>query len=450
MTSDPGIAMIHHGGTAPVRVSHDVPIARRAMMNRGATVALAALWLTATACGGKSSAAETANAADGAARGGAPGAPGGAGGSGGPGGGRGASNIMLSARDIATATRGSIEAAVPVTGDLRPLETIDVRARIDGDLDAVLVREGERVGTGQLLARFESSAQTSDRASAEADLASARGALATAEWNAQQSAELFKAGAIAEREARAAQQDAEAAKARVAAANARLRATSITTRDTRVVAPANGIVEKRLVAPGEHVTRGSPMFTVVRGDVLELAAAVPARLSGDVRPGQTVHFVADGRRFDGKVARVSPTVDPATRSVTVYVQIPNPNGALKGNTFATGRVVSRTVNEALIVPTTAVRQSPDSGSGPFVYKIAGEKLARTPISLGIVDESQGIAEIIAGLDEGDRVVAGNVGTLGNGMKVQILDPDAGRKNGGNPNGGTGNGGTGGKGRRRAS
>jgi RND family efflux transporter MFP subunit len=343
---------------------------------------------------------------------------------------------MLSARDVATATRGSIEAAVPVTGDLRPLETIDVRARIDGDLDAVLVREGQRVGTGQLLAQFESSAQTSDRASAEADLASARGALSTAEWNAQQSAELFKAGAIAEREARAAQQDAEAAKARVAAANARLRATSITTRDTRVVAPANGIVEKRLVAPGEHVTRGTAMFTVVRGDVLELAAAVPARLAGDVRPGQTVHFVADARRFDGKVARVSPTVDPATRSVTVYVQIPNPNGALKGNTFATGRVVARTVSGALLVPTTAVRQSADSSAKPFVYKIEGDKLARTPVDLGIVDEAGGVAEVIAGLDEGDRVVAGNVGTLGSGMKVQILDADR------TGNGGPGAGGAG--------
>jgi len=403
------------------------------------------LLLLAAACGGKSAdaAAEPRNGESASGRGG----PGGGGR--GPGGG-GATTVMLSSGDVAAVRRGAIEAAVPVTGDLRPIESIDVRARIEGDLDAVLVREGQHVGAGQLLASFESAAQVSDRASAQADLASARAAASTADWNAKQSDDLYKAGAISERDARAARNDAEAARARVAAAQARLDATSITTRDTRVVAPAAGVVDKRFAEPGEHVTRGTSLFTVVRGDVLELAASVPSRLAGDVRPSQTVHFVADGRRFDGTVARISPTVDPNTRAVTVYVQIPNPNGTLKGNTFATGRVVSRTVNEALIVPTTAVRQSPDSGSGPFVYKIAGEKLARTPISLGIVDESQGIAEIIAGLDEGDRVVAGNVGTLGNGMKVQILDPDAGRKNGGNPNGGTGNGGTGGKGRRRAS
>lgn len=388
------------------------------------------------ACSGKPDAAAAApdSARGGAARGGAGGGQGSAA-AGGPGGGRGASNVMLSARDIATASHGSIESAVPITGDLRPLETVDVRARIDGDLDAVVVREGQRVGTGQLLAQFESSAQTSDRASAEADLASARTAQSTAEWNAQQSAELFKAGAIAERENRAAQQDVEASKARVAAAQARLRASSITTRDTRVVAPTSGIVEKRLVSPGEHVTRGTAMFTVVRGDVLELAAAVPARLSGEVRPGQTVHFVADGRRFDGKVARVSPTVDPTTRAITVYTEIPNANGALKGNTFATGRVVARTVTDALLIPSTAIRQAIDSAGKPYVYKVDGDKLARTPVDLGIVDEAQGVAQVLAGLDEGDRIVAGNVGTLGSGMKVQILDAD---RNGRGGQGGEGN------------
>jgi multidrug efflux pump subunit AcrA (membrane-fusion protein) len=127
---------------------------------------------------------------------------------------------------------------------------------------------------------------------------------------------------------------------------------------------------------------------------------------------------------------VSPTVDPATRAVTVYVQIPNPNGALKGNTFATGRVVARTVNGAVLIPSTAIRQSPEADAKPFVYKIAGDKLARTPVSLGIVDEVQGVAEVLAGIDEGDRVVAGNVGTLGNGMKVQILESDPSRRGGG--------------------
>jgi len=420
---------------APRSTLHARPGAKPAWsVERGAIVGLL---LTCLACGGgkpsdAAAAAEPGGSAGnrGAESGGRGNRGPGGGGTGGGPGGRGASTIMLSGSDVATAKRGDIEAAVPVTGDLRPIEVIDVRARIEGDLDAVLVREGQQVAAGQLLARFESAAQQSDRASAEADLVSARTALNTAEWNLQQAEELFKAGAIAERDLRVARGDAGAARARVAAAEARVQATSITTRDTRVVAPSSGVVEKRLVAPGMHVTRGASLFSLVRGEVLELAAAVPSRLASDVRPGQVVHFVADGRRFDGNVARVSPTIDPTTRSATVYVQIPNPSGAIKGNTFATGRVVARGVSGALLIPTTAVRQGPEADAKPFVWKLAGDKLARASVSLGIVDEAQGMAEVIAGLEAGDRVVAGNVGTLGNGMKVQILDADPNRRGNG--------------------
>src|SRR3712207_9322208 len=80
--------------------------------------------------------------------------------------------------------------------------------------------------------------------------------------------------------------------------------TLFRSRDTRVLAPTAGVIEKRFVQPGEHLARGANMFTLVRSTVLELAAAVAARQANDVRVGQVVHFTADGRRFDGQVARV--------------------------------------------------------------------------------------------------------------------------------------------------
>jgi RND family efflux transporter MFP subunit len=160
------------------------------------------------------------------------------------------------------------------------------------------------------------------------------------------------------------------------------------------------------------------MFTIVRNQTLELAAAVPARQAAAVRAGQAVHFVADARRFEGRVARVSPTVDPATRAVTVYVQVPNPGGTIRGGTFATGRVVSRTLDNALAIPTGALRQGQEDGK-PFVYRIDGKTLQVAPVQLGVVDEQQGIAQVTEGLQAGDRVVVGNVGTLGRGMQVTI-------------------------------
>lgn len=349
------------------------------------------------------------------------------------GGTRRAATLTLAQSDIGRAIRMSIDEAVAITGDLRPIETLEVKARLEGDLDRVLVREGERVARGQLLANFEASEQTSARRSAEAEQVAAKGALATAQWDYAQAQELFKAGAVPEHDLRVAEQAVATAKARLAAADAQVRATSSNESDTRVVAPTSGIVEKRLVESGERVARGASMFTIVRSDVLELAAAVPARQSNDIRAGQTVHFNAAGRDLDGRVARVSPTVDPVTRSLTVYVQVPNASGAIRGGTAANGRIVLRTVPDALVVPSGAIRQSAAgsaaagsaaAGSASLVYRIRNQELEPVPVTTGVVDAGRALTQIASGLREGDMVVVGNVGTLGRGMKVTIIGPDA--------------------------
>ncbi|MEO5818145.1 MAG: efflux RND transporter periplasmic adaptor subunit [Gemmatimonadaceae bacterium] len=335
-------------------------------------------------------------------------------------------SITLAITDIATIAPSTIEAGVALTGDLRPIETIDVRARIEGDLTNVYVREGQQVSAGQLLARFEADEQESGQASAEADRAAARTDLANAQWTAEQDAALFKAGAIAERDYKNAEQAVATSRARLAAAEARLRSMGNQTRDTRVVAPVSGIIDKRMVEGSAHVAKGAQLFTIVRNGTLELAAAVPARQAGEVRIGQTVHFVADAKRFDGRVARVSPTVDPSTRAITVYVEIPNPGGTLRGGTFATGRVVSRTLTNVLTVPTAGLRQSQEDGK-PFVYRIDGKTINVAMVQLGAVDERLGIAQVTNGLQAGDRVIVGNVGTLGRGMQATIAGEEKGAK-----------------------
>ena len=380
------------------------------------SLALGAIVLAA-ACGKSDGAANPPSAAAQP-----PGAPAAAGAKSGTPGARPSPSITLASTDVATIAKGTIEDGTALTGDLRPIETIDVRARIDGDILSVLVREGQQVSAGQVLARFEATEQESTQKSAEADRAAAHADLTNAQWTLEQDASLFKAGAIAERDYKSAQQAVAAANARLAATEARLRSASNQSRDTRVLAPASGIIDKRVVEGGVHVSKGAPLFTIVRNGTLELAAAVPARLAGTLRIGQIVHFVADARRFDGRVARMSPTVDPATRAVTVYVEIPNPGGTLRGGTFATGRIVNRTLSDVITVPTGALRQAAEDGK-PFVYRIDGKTVNVAPIQLGAVDERLGIAQVTEGLQVGDRVIVGNVGTLGRGMQATIAGED---------------------------
>ena len=334
--------------------------------------------------------------------------------------GRGGQSLTLAPTDIDTVRAKSIADGVPVTGILRPIETIDVRARLEGDVNAVVVREGQYVHAGDLLASFEAIEMQSAAQSAVADRSSAQTDLQTAIWNLEQTQELFKAGAVPERDVRAAQQSVSSARARLAAAESRLRSASITSRDTRVLAPASGTIEKRFVERGEHLARGAQMFTLVRNDVLELAAAVPEKRASVIKQGQPVEFVANGLSFTGRVARVSATIDPTSRAVTVYVQVPNGNGTLKGGTFATGTVVARNIANAVVIPTTAIRQGVEGKL--LVFRIVDGKLDEATVQTGVRDDRAGVIEITSGLKPGDVIVTGNVGAMGKGMKVDIIVP----------------------------
>jgi RND family efflux transporter MFP subunit len=369
------------------------------------TRALLALLLTAAAC---SREADGADAPGGGGRGERP------------------NSVTLAATDVATAKRQAVEDGPPLTGNLQPLDRVEVRARLEGDLEQIYVREGQRVQAGQLLARFENVSEEGEAKSAAADLASARTDLATARWNLEQTQELFKQGAVPERDVKTAEQQVSAALARVAATESRVTSSSTTLRDTRVVAPISGTVETRTAAPGEHMSRGGTILTLVRTDVLELAGSVPARDADEVTTGQPVRFNVGGRPYTGRVARLSPTVAPGSRSITVYATVPNGEGLLKGGSFATGRVVSRTVPDALVVPLSAVHQQPEGGA--YVWRIRGGELERLGVTVGIVDESAGIAQVARGLAAGDSVVVGNVGTLGQGMKANLVGGEAGGSN----------------------
>ncbi len=99
--------------------------------------------------------------------------------------------------------------------------------------------------------------------------------------------------------------------------------------------------------------------------------------------------------------------------------------------------MSRTGDGAIVIPAQALRQAQGSDK-PFVYRLdASDALERAPVSVGIVDESQAIAEITDGLNPGDRIVVGNVGTLGAGMKVTIAGGGEGPSQTGNREQGTG-------------
>jgi RND family efflux transporter MFP subunit len=171
------------------------------------------------------------------------------------------------------------------------------------------------------------------------------------------------------------------------------------------------------------VARGATLFTVVRNDVLELEASVPSRQADELKVGQAVRFASAGRQLEGRIARIAPTINTANRSITVYIQVQNRDGAIKGNSFATGRIIGESVSNTIAVPTGAVRQSA-RGDAPFVYRIEGGKVQIAEVELGIVDETINKTQILEGLSIGDEIIVGNIGALGRGVEVRVVANEA--------------------------
>jgi cobalt-zinc-cadmium efflux system membrane fusion protein len=171
-----------------------------------------------------------------------------------------------------------------------------------------------------------------------------------------------------------------------------------------VTAPFAGVVVRRFAAPGEVVQLSQPKVLFAIADVRSLHADLDVRLEdmAHVRVGQRVTFQPDSRGVpaaQGKVSHVSPEVDEKTRHVKIHVQIRNEDGALRPNTFGTGRVLVREVPRAVVVPSAAV-QPVGGGFVAFVQTSESAFQARSVVP-GLADG--GLTEV-SGVREGEVVV----------------------------------------------
>ena len=303
-----------------------------------------------------------------------------------------ASVVMLGIRDVATATLTSITAGIAVTGSLDPADKVEIRAELSGQIEHVLVDRGSIVGADETLAKFDASIVQARGLSALVNLGARERDLDAADT-------LYRAGVLSERDFTQARVVRDAAKADLA--QARDAVSNATVRS-----PIHGEISERHVSSGEVVQPGAKLFTVVNNDVLELAAQVGADQIGRVRVGQPVRLTLDayaGRTFVGKVARIEPVADAATRRVGVYVRVPNGNHDIVAGLFATGTILTAAdaSTPVLAVPTAAVRT--DSGSAS-VLAVVGDRVERRAIVIGSRDDAAGLLEVRSGISAGDRVI----------------------------------------------
>ena len=217
---------------------------------------------------------------------------------------------------------------------------------------------------------------------------------------------------------RAAETQVQAARAQVAAARAAASGASEQASRTRVVSPLSGQVSERSVEPGEAVSVGQVLLTVVDSRALELRGQVPVEQAAAVRQGQPVEFELNahpGRVLRGTVSRVDPVADPNTRQLGVTLSLPNADGSLIGGLFATGRVLTGTTREAVAVPAAAVRTA---GSESFVWVVRANRAERRVVTLGERDDARGRVAVARGLSAGEQVLVAP-GEIEEGARVVV-------------------------------
>lgn len=323
--------------------------------------------------------------------------------------------------NIAIVTSGTIESGPTVSGTILPEREASVRAQVGGSVLQIYQDQGQAVRAGQTLARVDAGGLQDVFLSARSGVTSAANNADIARRELERAEKLLAAGAIAERDIEQARRNSIAASAALADARARLATAQKQVGNTVVTSPINGVVSERAVSAGDVVQPGAAMFTVVDPRSMRLEGAVPAEQLSQVRLGAPVTFTVNGypgRTFTGRVTRVNPTADPATRQVRIVISIPNAEGRLVGGLFATGRLASES-RTGMVVPVTAVDSRMNT---PAVFRVKGGRVERVPVQLGIRDEGAERIEIQSGVQVGDTLLLGAAQGITPGTVVRVSTP----------------------------
>jgi RND family efflux transporter MFP subunit len=376
-----------------------------------------------------------APAGEGGGQGGGFAGPGGGGGGfGGPGGAFARPPMTV---EIAQASRDRITESLLVVGNLVGAATVEVTSKVSGRLLEVNVRLGDPVRRGQVLATVEdreiSEQVKQAQASFEVAAATVRqreADLKFAETNLERSRSLFDRQLLpqqslddAEARAQAAAAQLDLARAQFQQAGARLEELRIMLANTRIPSPVDGFIGRRHLDPGAFATSNSAVVSVVDIHLVRLVVNLVERDLRRVNVGATAVAEVDaypGEQFTGRVARVAPILDEATRTAQMEIELPNPTFRLKPGMYARVQLTTAERPDALVVPRNAVVDL-QGARGVFLFDAANQVARFQAIESGL--ESDDLIEVVAGIAEGQTIITTGAAGLGDGDRV-LLPGDA--------------------------
>lgn len=362
---------------------------------------------------------------------------------------------------VAPVTVRELRRVVESVGTLFPYDEAIISAEVEGRVEEVAVDLGDRVSAGHLMVRIADEEQRYLLAQNEAqlrqslqrlglksekervkdirdtpDVRRAQADLTDSEQRHSRTRRLVEQGV-------GSQQDFDQAEARYKASLAAYDFTVIATRnliqevdrfkavvdlqrkklrDTNVRAPFAASVKERQVTVGQYVRANTPLLTLVKTDPIRLRVEIPERMAPWVKVGQIAKVTIEAftnREFQGKIWRISPTVDQSKRTFVVEALIDNAAGDLKPGSYAKAHVTTDRIERMNLIPTRAVTYVFGSNKA---FVVNGDTVEARELKLG--DRFGEEVEVREGLKEGENVAVTQVQRLDTGTKVRVVAGDA--------------------------
>lgn len=349
--------------------------------------------------------------------------------------------------------RGSLGNTLTIAGEFKPFQDVDIHAKVAGYIRVIHVDVGDHVREGQGLAELEIpelSAQLAGtdaavrrsqdeirRVKSDVERAQSAHAAAHSGYVRLKQAADSRAGLVAQQEVDDSQAKDLESEAQVASAQAELsgeqqqlevaqanqkqyRALS---NYSHIAAPFTGVITKRFADTGALIQAGTssstqamPLVRLAQTSKLRLVLPVPESVSWEIHLGESVkvRVQALNQDFEGKVSRFADSLDRQTRTMETEIDFENPGGKLIPGMYAEAALSLREKKDALTIPIEAVSRNGDEGTVLFVN--SQDVIEERRLKLGL--ESGTRIEVIAGLNQHDRVVIGSRSLFHVGQKIQ--------------------------------
>ncbi|MCB4361845.1 efflux RND transporter periplasmic adaptor subunit [Quatrionicoccus australiensis] len=301
------------------------------------------------------------------------------------------------------------------SGNVMPWHESRIGTEVSGlRLASVLVNEGDLVKKGQVLARFDTASVETDLDVANAQRVEAEAVLAQASATLERANRLAPSGGVSRQELTLYETQKHTAEARLNAARAQVKRQQIKMELATVNAPDDGLISSASALEGSIVQGGSELFRLIRQGRLEWRAEVRGDMLLKLAAGQEVVIHSPlGNDIKGRVRRISPTIDIATRNGYVYVDLP------QGTDMKSGLSVTGSFNlgksKALVIPSAALLRQ---GKSSQVLAVdADGKIEMLEVTTGRTRDDW--VEILGGLDDQTPIVARNLKGLKDGDLVTL-------------------------------